>query len=174
MSEIPEWQYPLYKESDKTAYLILEKIGKSKKYPQIVGLQNKINDFLKVMLISQRDKDYRQFRDIVLDELKNKEINVSNILEKGKNIKISDKSWATFIQDKRICELIDNISKTTIEFQGINDEIAEFIVRFWLSQLLQDWRGPLIAVLLECLDNKKVKVAKLNDLLKIWDYTKIF
>ena len=29
MANIPEWQYPLYKEPDKVAYAILEKLGKN-------------------------------------------------------------------------------------------------------------------------------------------------
>jgi len=177
MKKIPEWQYPLYKESDKIAYSILENLGKSKKYPKLIGSKEEINDFLKLLLLSQKIKDYRKFRDIALNEFKKKEVNIPKILNKSKNLKIPigiDKSWAIFIQDKRICELIDNFQDTEIEFIGTNDEIVEFVVRFLLSQLLQDWRGLLMAVLLECLENKRVKISKLNNLLKIRDYTKIF
>lgn len=177
MKNIPEWQYPLYKNSDKVAYLFLKKLGKSKKYPQIIGPKDEVNSLLKLLILSQKTKDYRLFRDIVLTELKKEKFNLANILEQEKNIEISngiDESWAIFIQDKRICELIDDVRKTKIDFQGSNDEIVEFIVRFWLSQLLQDWRGPLMAVALECLKNRKVNILKLNNLLKIWDCTKIF
>ncbi len=69
---------------------------------------------------------------------------------------------------------MDEFRDVDIQFIGNNDKIVEFVIRFLLSQLLQDWRGPLMAVLLECLQKKKVKIAKLNNLLKIWDYTKIF
>ena len=47
MANIPEWQYPLYKEPDKVAYAILEKLGKSKSYPKLVGSKDEISDFLK-------------------------------------------------------------------------------------------------------------------------------
>src|SRR3989344_3963580 len=136
MANIPEWQYPLYKEPDKVAYAILEKIGKSKLYPKLVGSKEEINDFLKLLVVSQKMKYYRKFRDIALNEFKKKE--------------------------------------AKIQFIGNDDEVSEFFVRFLLSQLLQDWRCPLMAVLLECLQDKKVKIAKLNNLLKIWDYTKVF
>lgn len=122
-------------------------------------------------------KDYRKFRDIVLDEFKKKEANIPKILNKCKNLEIPrgvDKSWAIFIQDKRLCELMDDLQNAKIQFIGNDYEASEFFARFLLSQLLQDWRGPLMAVLLECLQDKEVKIAQLNKVLKMWDYTKIF
>jgi hypothetical protein len=177
MKRIPEWQYPLYKDSDRIAYSLFENIGKSGKYPEIIGTESEVNDFLKLMIVSQKSKNYRQFRDIAIEEIKSGRIDVPALLEKGKNleyVKGVDESWAIFQQDKRICELIDAFYDAKIKFEGKNREIAEFIIRFFLSQLLQDWRGPKMAVVLECLNDKKVKVSKLNKLLKIWDYTKIF
>src|SRR3989344_752547 len=177
MANIPEWQYPLYKEPDKVAYAILEKLGKSKLYPKLVGSKDEINDFLKLLVVSQKMKDYRKFRDIALNEFKKKEANIPKILNESKNLEIPrgiDESWAIFIQDKRLCELMDTFQDVKIQFVGNDNEVSEFFVRFLLSQLLQDWRGPLMAVLLECLPDKKVKIAKLNNLLKIWDYTKVF
>lgn len=177
MANIPEWQYPLYKEPDKVAYAILEKLGKSKSYPKLVGSKDELNGFLKLLVVSQKMKDYRKLRDIALNEFKKKEANIPKILDESKNLEIPrgiDESWAIFIQDKRLCELMDNFQDAKIQFSGNDDEVSEFFVRFLLSQLLQDWRGPLMAVLLECLQDKKIKIAKLNNLLKIWDYTKIF
>ena len=81
MANIPEWQYPLYKESDKVAYAILEKLGKSKSYPKLVGSKDEINDFLKLLVVSQKMKDYRKFRDIALNEFKKKEANIPKILK---------------------------------------------------------------------------------------------
>lgn len=177
MSKIPEWQYPLYKEPDKVAYSILEKLGKSKRYPKLIGTQDKINGFLNRLLLSQKMKDYRRFRDIALNEFEKDEVDIQKILDKSKDLEIPrgiDDSWAIFIQDKRICELMDTVQDSRIEFQGTNDELVEFVVRFLLSQLLQDWRGPLMAVILECLEDKTIRVSKLNNLLKIWDYTEVF
>ncbi|MBU0460723.1 MAG: hypothetical protein KJ597_01995 [Nanoarchaeota archaeon] len=175
--KIPEWQYPLYKESDKVVYVLLEKLGKSKSYPKLLGSKDEIDGFLKLLILSQKMKDYRKFRDIALKEFKKKEANIPNILNESKNLEILrgiDKSWAIFIQDKRLCELMDNFQDAKIRFIGTNGEVSEFFVRFLLSQLLQDWRGPLMAVILECLQDKKVKLSNLNNLLEIWDYTKIF
>jgi len=175
--KIPEWQYPLYKDSDKVVYTFLEKLGKSKKYPILIGSKEKINAFLKLLVLSQKMKDYRKFRDIALVEFQKKEVNIPTILEKSKNLEIPqgiDESWAIFLQDKRLCELIDTFQDAKMGFIGNDEQIGEFFVRFLLSQLLQDWRGPLMAVILECLQDKTVRISKLNHLLKIWDYTEIF
>ena len=177
MKKIPEWQYPLYKESDKVVYAFLEKLGKSKEYPKLVGLKEEINTFLKLLVLSQKMKDYRKFRDIALTEFKKEEVSIRKIVTESKNLEIHrgiDKSWAIFLQDKRLCELMDEFQDAEIEFLGNNDQICEFFVRFLLTQLLQDWRGPLMAVILCCLEDKRVKISKLNNLLGIWDYTKIF
>jgi len=121
-------------------------------------------------------KDYRKFRDIALAEFKKEEISIRKIVTESKDLEIPkgiDESWAIFLQDKRLCELMDKLQDAKIEFIGNKDQISEFFVRFLLSQLLQDWRGLLMAVILECLQSKRVKIAKLNNLLKIWDYTRI-
>ncbi len=175
--KIPEWQYPLYKESDKTTYALLEKLGKSRKYPKLVGSKEEINAFLKLLVLSQKMKDYRLFRDIALNEFKKREANIPKILSESKNLEIPrgiDESWVILLQDKKLCELMDTFQDDKIEFIGDNNQIGEFFVRFLLSQLLQDWRGPLMAVILECLEDKTIRILKLNHLLKIWDYTEIF
>lgn len=177
MNPIPEWQYPQYKHSDKKAYLFLEKLAKKSSTFKLVGSRQEINTFLKLLILSQKMKDYRKFRDITLDEFKKKEVYISTILERGKTLEIPrgiDESWAIFKQDKRLCELMDEFQDAKIEFSGSSQQVVEFFIRFWLTQLLQDWRGPLMAVLLECLKKKKIKIQELNNLFKIWDYTKIF
>jgi|SRR3989344_3485038 len=177
MKQIPEWQYPLYKESDKTVYEFLVKIGKRGNYPTLIASEEEINAFLKLLILSQKMKDYRKFRDLFITELKKKEVNLAKILNESKNMKISrgiDKSWAVFHQDKRLSALMDNFQDTKFKFAGRNNEICEFGARFLLSQLLQDWRGPLMAVILECLEHKQMAISKLNNLLSTWDYTLVF
>lgn len=177
MKNIPEWQYPLYKESDEVTYALLEQLGKSKKYPPLVGSKSEINHFLKLLVLSQKMKDYREFRDITLEEFKKEQVDIRKILDKSKNLEIPrgiDESWVILLQDKKLCELMDQFQDGKIDLVGSNTEVIEFVIRFLLSQLLQDWRGPLMAVILECLPDKTVKISKLNNLLKIWDYTQIF
>jgi hypothetical protein len=175
MGKIPEWQYPLYEESDRKAYSLLERTGRSGRYPELIGTRKQIGSFLKAMILSQGARNYRGFRDLALDGLGRGSVIVPEILKNGGLVsQEADRSWAVFMQDKRICELMDRFGAVEMEFRGDNREVAEFVVRFLLSQLLQDWRGPLMAVVLECLENRIVKVSELNDMLKIWDYTGIF
>lgn len=177
MSAIPEWQYPLYEAADRLAYSTLEKIGKSQSYPKLIGSAGEINEFLTLLILSQKMKEYRIFRDITLGEFEKDRVDIPNILDEGKSLQIPrgvDESWAVFTQDKRLCELTDHFRDSRTEFQGTNDEIVEFVIRFLLSQLLMDWRGPLMAVLLECTKKHNVQISKLNDLLKNWDHTGIF
>ena len=107
----PEWFYPLYKESDKEVYAALLRFAKAKKCPKFKGTGEELNEFLKLIVYSGKSRDYRKYRDLILPELENGEIDLHDFVEKGKGLKITrgvDKSWAVFIQDKRICEVLDN------------------------------------------------------------------
>lgn len=174
-SRISEWQYPLYEESDKRAYRILSRIGKTRRYPKLVGTKKEINSLLKIIVASQKMKDYRKFRDAVIYKLGKNEFDAVQLIHEKITIpKGIDASWAVFMQDKRICLLIDNFNDANISFSGSRSQKCEFIARFLLSQMLQDWRGPLMAVMLECIGKKNVSIQKLNKLLDRWDYTNIF
>jgi len=166
----------LYKEEDKAAYKILTRLGKSKSHPPLIGSQEEIHKFLRLLIVSQKMKEYRKFWNIALTEFQKKEVCIREILSKSEHLKIlrGVDSWAIFLQDKRLCMLVDEFQDATIVFVGTHDETSEFFVRFVLSQLLQDWRGPLMAVLVTCLEQKKVAIAQMNRLLETWDYTNIF
>ena len=173
----PEWFFPLYKDSDKEVYATLLRITGAKNYPKFKGTGEDLNEFLKLVVYSGKSQNYRKYRDLILPELENEEIDLHDFVEKGRGLKIPrgvDKSWAVFIQDKRICEVLDNFYDAKIEFIGSAEETLEFLVRYMLTQLLQDWRGPKLAVALYSLARKKVPVKKLNQLLSHWDFTKIF
>ncbi len=178
LSQIPEWQYPLYKPSDKRAYEVMVGLARKGEWPILKGKAAAIDEFLKLLIMSQKMKDYRAFRDKIIEELeKNKTLNIEELVFYGKRLKIPkgiDSSWAIFTQDKRICTLIDEVREKRIHFEGSSRELGEFLLRFLLSQLLFDWRGPLMAVLLTCLEKERVNVKELNSLLSKWDYTSVF
>lgn len=176
MAAIPEWQYPLYKDSDKAAYSNLKKLAKSGKYPKLVGTPSARDYFLKLLVLSQKMKDYRQFRDRVIKEFSFGEVNLTHTLKESTDLEIPrgiDLSWVVFMQDRRLCEMLDIFQDRVIEFQGTDLEIGEFVVRFLLTQLLTDWRGPLFLVVTEGLKERKIKLSKINQQLKIWDYTQL-
>lgn len=176
MKGIPEWQYPLYEEWDRRYYKLIEKLAKNKKYPKIIGEQEDINIFLKTMIRAQKMKDWRTFFEIIQDDFKKETFNIKRINGKSKHLEIPKgiEDWVIFDSDKRICELNDKIGEQKIAFEGNEKEIFEFILRFIGSQFLFNWQTPLMAVFLEIEEKERVRVNKLNDLLKIWDYTKIF
>ena len=176
MKKIPEWQYPLYRKFDEELYKKIEKLAKSKKYPKITGTQKDIDIFLKTMTRAQKMDHWRLFFEIIYDDLDNDVFNIKGINQKARNLEIKEgiPEWATLGHQKRMCLLNDKIGKQNISFIGTEEEIFEFILRFILSQLLISWETPLLAIFLEIEGEKRINVKKLNDLLKIWDYTKIF
>jgi|GEM_PF-1910521 len=176
--KFPEYVYPLYKKSDKEAYNILRKLSAREniRKVKVIGGKEDVAAFIKLLLASQKMRDYRKFRDEVLKDLRNGTLGLRRLVAFGKKLKIPrgvDRSWAVFIQDKRLCIFIDELLKKNITFSYTNKSLVEFVVRFLLSQLLYDWRGPLLAVLLECLERRKVSVARLGRLLKRWNCTRV-
>ncbi len=162
--------YPLYKQSDKKAYNVLKgHVGKI-----IVKDNVNIDELIKTILISQCYYNYRKIRDRIIEELdRNNRINSSNILKTVETVDI-DCSWAVFRQDKEICDMCKKLKGKDVMYDGNNYTYSEFIIRFLLTQLMHDWRGPLIYVLKTSLENKRVNVPLLNAYLALWDFTNIF
>lgn len=122
-------------------------------------------------------EEYRKFSNIILAKLEKREIDISQVLQESQNIEVPEgviRSWAVFPEDEKICQMADEVLDSQVKFRGTKQEIAEFIIRFLLSQLLLAWKAPLVAVLSNCLDQGKVRVSELNRLLSNWDYTNAF
>jgi len=114
---------------------------------------------------------------MIFKEFKKGKVSITQLLAKGKEINIPrgvDESWAIFTQDKRICELLDKFADMEIIFIGTTAEKLEFVKKYMLTQLLQDWRGPKLVVVIEAIECKQVNISELNKLLSLWDFTKIF
>ena len=56
---------------------------------------------------------------------------------------------------------------------GTDEEFNEFALRYLISIWLIDWEGPLY-VLLQLTKKGIVNLHELNDVLSMWDFTKIF
>ena len=72
MKRIPEWLYPLYKPSDKKVFDLLLCLGNGKIKPKVIGSQKDVSEFVKLLVVTQKMKKYRIFRDMVLSELQKK------------------------------------------------------------------------------------------------------
>jgi len=177
MKKIPEWIYPLYKPSDKKVFKLFIDLGKGRKKPKIIGTHKDISAFVKIMIITQILKNYRLYRDMIVKQLKRGHLDLPVLVVQGKKIKIPkgiDRSWVVFTQDKRLCLLVNKLKSKKVIYYGTARDLVEFIARFFLSQLLQDWRGPKMMVLVESLKTSRVSLKKLNKLLGYWDFTRIF
>ncbi len=178
MKRVPEWIYPLYKQSDKKVFDFLVKLGTNKIKCDVAGTKKEISEFIKLLMVTQKMKKYRVFRDMVLKDIQKKKIvDTPLLITEGKKLKVPkgiDKSWAVFKQDQRLCVLIDMLVAKKVEYIGTKKEVIEFVSRFLLTQLLQDWRGPKMMVVMESLKTKMVSLKRLNSFLKYWDFIHIF
>lgn len=178
MKKQPEWLYPLYKTSDKKVFDLMLRLGNKTIRPKVIGSQKDISEFIKLLVVTQKMKKYRIFRDIVLTDLKKQNtLNLPLLNTRGRNLEIPkgvDKSWAIFIQDKQLCLLIDKLNLKKVDYVGTKSDVLEFVARFLLTQLLQDWRGPKMMIVIESLKNKKISIKRINQLLKYWDFTNEF
>jgi len=80
---------------------------------------------------------------------------------------------AVYRQDKNLLMYLQIFEKKKPLLIGSDNDLKEFILRFLFSQLLQDWRGPLMAVLVESKEGK-LPLKKINRILANWDFTGIF
>lgn len=172
-----QYFYPLYKQVDKDIYKILADSVAKENFPVLSGSDEQVNELLKLIIYSGKAKDYREFRDAFMTEFKTGKVTVARLLKIGEGLDIPEgviTSWAIFTQDKEICELLDDFKAKEIKFKGNMEETNEFIKRFMLSQLLQDWRGPKLAVVVEALEQGEIKLSELNVILAKWDFTGMF
>lgn len=169
--------YPLYKEQDKKLFdLLIDSVHKNK-FPEIKGGEQDLISFVKLLISSQKMKDYRKFWDELIESYQSGLLDLNHLNDFGNKLEITkgvDESWAVFHQDKEICNEIDRIVELNIQ-RIINPNLAgEFITRFLLTQLLFDWRGPLLATCLTIAESGEINFGHLNEILKTWDLAEIW
>lgn len=169
--------YPLYKNQDKELFNLLVKSVQEKKFPKIKGDNHNLIGFIKLLISSQKMKDYRKFWDELIKSYQSQVFDLNHLNDFGSGVEVSkgvDESWAIFHQDKDICNEIDNVSDLDLD-NVINPSLAsEFITRFLLTQLLFDWRGPLFATCLTIIGSGNINFLSLNEILKTWDLAEIW
>jgi hypothetical protein len=176
METPPEYFYPLYKNWERSTHSFLSKLARDYKKVQVKTDPYNTNLFLKNLIKSQKSKNWKPFLKIIVRQLRKGRLDLFEINKKGELLAYQKgiEDWAVFIQDKRLCLLVDKVLVKNVEYAGSKNQLVEFIVRYLLSQLLQDWKGPKIMFLTESLTAKKVRISKLNKLLGRWDFTNIF
>jgi len=172
-----EYFYPLYKDEDQSLFNLLAKNAQNMGELEFIEEDNEFSTFMKLFVYSGKMKDYRQFWNALRKSLERGELNLKELIKYGEGLEIQrgiDESWAIFTQDKRICILLDEFYDSEIKFEGEGMDRKELFLRFWLSQLLQDWRGPKLVVMIKALEENNVNVKQLNKVLSKWDFTGIF
>lgn len=169
--------YPLYKEQDKKLFDLLINSANKNKFPEIKGGAEDLTTFVKLLISSQKMKDYRKFWDELINSYQSFVFDLDHLNDFGNKIEVIkgvDKSWAIFHQDKEICNEIDRVAELHIDRLTNSEMASEFITRFLLTQLLFDWRGPLLATCITIAESNEIDFANLNEILKTWDLTSVW
>jgi hypothetical protein len=176
MNRPPEYFYPLYGNWERNAYAILKKRADELEKMEVKTDQYATNLFFKSLIKSQKSKNWKPFLQVVCTQQEMGKLDVPALNEKAQRLEYKKgiDTWAVFTGDKRLCTLVDKTRNRKIQYVGTKNELAEFVIRYVLSQLLQDWRGPNMMLLVESSKSKRVKIPKLNRLLSKWDFTRRF
>jgi len=176
MKKPAEYFYPLYKSWEQTTYAFLIKLAKDYDKIEVEMDQANTDMFFKNLIKSQKAKNWKPFLKVIINQLRKGKLNLSELNKKAEHLEYNKgvEKWAVFIGDKRLCSMVDRVVTKRVSYAGSRKDLVEFIVKYILSQLLQDWRGPKLMLLTESLQSKKVRIDHLNRLLARWDFTSVF
>lgn len=174
----PQYRYSLFEQWDKDAFALIKGIAKAKKYPKLVGTQEDKNEFLIMLIRTQKSlHGWREFLIDVLDQIrKTNTIDTKELLNKylPKSVGKDKPAWVTYEEDEIVSNFIDELANREVNFEGTDEEIAEFVLRFILGQLGHDWEQTIIMIW-EMLGNEnKLSVKSLNQEMKNFDYLGLF
>ena len=174
----PIYRYPLSDDWDKDTFELIKELASKKKYPEIIGEEDDINQFLITLIRTQKSlHDWRDFLKEAMEQVKTN----GNIITKELNQKYPPESiskevpgWVTYEDDKIANDFIDVLESRKIQFKGENSEIGEFVLRFILGQLGSDW-VQTVEVVWEMLGDKNIiSVKDLNNEFRNLDYCHLF
>lgn len=174
----PYYRYLLFEEWDKKAFRLIKKIARKKEYPRILGTPEEKNQFLKMLIRTQKSTyGWRKFLNDILKQIEKscvidtKALIIQYPLESVSN---GTPAWVTYEEDKIVSNFIDELATRKVKFLGNDQEIAEFVLRFILGQLGHDWEQTIMLIW-EILGDKDVIYLKdINKELKNFDYLKLF
>jgi hypothetical protein len=176
--KIPQYRYSFFKPWDKEAFVLIKKIAKTKNYPKIIGSKEDKNQFLIMLIRTQKAlHGWRKFLVDTLDQVKKTNSIDTRLLNKKytpETVKKDVPAWVTYKEDKIVSDFIDKLATQKIDFLGTDKEISEFTLRFILGQLSHDWEWTIMMIW-EMLGNKKqLSVKELNKEMRNFDYLKLF
>lgn len=174
----PHYRYPLLDPWDKKAFNMIKRIAQTKNYPKILGTEADKNQFLITLIRTQKSlHGWSEFLVDVLEQVENSgKIDIEKLNKEYPSSTISTEVpvWVTYSEDKIVSDFIDELATRKIDFQGSDKEIAEFIMRFILGQLGNDWEQTIIMIWELLGDESTLKVSELNREMRNFDYLKLF
>ena len=177
LSNPPKYRYPLNDQWDKDTFELIKSIGISKQLPRIIGSQSDIDLFLKTLIRTQKAlHDWRQMPVDIVDQIrKDNTISPTLLNEKyppesiGKDVP----AWVTYHEDRTVSGFIDDLNTRQLNFIGSNYDASEFVTRFLLGQLGNDWEFTIFMIWEMLGDDKEIKLKDLNKELRNFDYCKL-
>lgn len=174
----PQYRYPLFDDWDKETFALIKERANLKNYPKIVGNSEDKNQFLTALIRTQKAlHNWRALLEDTITEIRlNNSIDSSTLNKKyppegiGKDVP----AWVTYEEDKIVSNFIDELAERKINFEGRDEEISEFVLRFILGQLGNDWEQTIMMIWEMLGDNNSLSIKELNSELKNFDYLEIF
>lgn len=174
----PLYRYSLFRQWDKDVFNQLKEIGKTKKYPGIIGSSEDKNIFLTALIRTQKSlHDWRDFlKDTMSQVKKNNSVDTVSLNKQypAKMIGKDVPDWVTYPGDKIVNDFIDELETRKIRFLGNDMEMAEFIMRYILGQLGHDWEQTIMMIWEMLGDESELSLRKLNREMRKFDYLKLF
>lgn len=174
----PQYRYSLFDDWDKDAFALIKEIGKTKKYPSILGTSQDKNQLLITLIRTQKAlHDWRALLEDTVEQIRIKNVIDTPALIKKyppESIGKDAPAWVTYEEDRIVSNFIDQLADKKVSFVGTDEEIAEFILRFILGQLGHDWEQTIMMIWEMLGDENKIEIKQLNNEMKNFDYLKLF
>ena len=174
----PHYRYSLFDAWDHEAFELITKIGKSKIYPKIIGTDKEVNDYLIILIRTQKAlNDWRALLVDTFSQVKGTNtIDAKRLCQKypPESIGKDEPAWVTYEEDRIVSNFIDSLETRKINFVGDDGEKGEFVMRFILGQLGHDWEQTIVLIWEMLGDESEINVKELNTELRNFDYLKLF
>lgn len=174
----PFYRYPLFDPWDKEAFEFFKTVGQSESYPTLKGSSEDKNEYLIALIRTQKAlHDYRSILMETITQVKETgaiDTAMLNAKYPPENISTEIPAWVTYKGDRIVNDFIDGLIHRKIQFIGSDVEVTEFILRFILGQLGQDWESTILMVWEMLGDGNTLVVKDLNEEMKKFDYCGVF
>ncbi len=157
---------------------MIKTLGARKTYPTLTGTPENKNKYINMLIRTQKSlHDWRGFlKDTIVQIKKTRNIDALSLIRKYPPDSISKEvpEWVTYPADKIVSDFIDELETRKIAFVGSNKETGEFILRFILGQLDNDWESTILMIWEMLGDGDTLYLKDLNKEMRTFDYLNLF